>query len=176
MIFKETKLQGSYIIEVQKIGDARGFFGRSWCKREFEAQGLPAVMMQSNVALSFKKGTLRGLHYQEKPFAEAKLIRCTRGAAYDVIVDLRPDSPTYRQWTGAELTHDNCHMIYAPEGFAHGYLTLEDNTEMSYSASQFYEPRAECGIRYDDPAFGIKWPADILVVSDKDKGWPDYTG
>jgi len=176
MIFRETKLKGSFIIEVRKIADERGFFGRSWCKKEFIAQKLSVEMAQANIAFSFKKGTLRGMHYQQEPFAEAKLVRCTRGAAYDVILDLRPDSPTYRQWIGTELTQDNYHMIYAPEGFAHGYLTLEDNTEMSYSVSQFYAPEAERGIRYDDPAFGIAWPADIRVVSDKDKGWPNYDG
>ena len=174
MIFRETKLEGSFIIEVRKIADERGFFGRSWCKREFNAQKLSAEMAQANIAFSFHKGTLRGLHYQQEPFAEAKLVRCTRGAAYDVILDLRPDSPTYGQWIGTELTQDNYHMIYAPEGFAHGYLTLEDDTEMSYSVSQFYAPEAERGIRYDDPAFGIAWPADIRLVSDKDKGWPNY--
>ena len=176
MIFRETNLKGAYVIEVQKIADARGFFGRAWCKREFGEHGLTAAMMQANIAFSYIRGTLRGLHYQGQPFAEAKLVRCTRGAAYDVIVDLRPDSPTYRQWMGTELSQENYRMIYAPEGFAHGYLTLADNTEMSYSVSQFYAPEAERGIRYDDPAFGITWPADIQVVSDKDKGWPDYLG
>jgi dTDP-4-dehydrorhamnose 3,5-epimerase len=176
MIFRETKLRGSYIIEVQKYGDERGFFGRSWCVREFEAKGIPAAMVQANIACSAKKGTLRGLHYQERPFSEGKLIRCTNGSAYDVIVDLRPSSATYRQWIGAELTHDNYHMLFVPEGFAHGYLTLEDNTEMYYMVSQFYTPEAERGIRYDDPFFGIRWPVDIKVISAKDKGWPDYTG
>ncbi|NJD57130.1 MAG: dTDP-4-keto-6-deoxy-D-glucose epimerase, partial [Nitrospirae bacterium] len=133
MIFRETKLKGAFVIEVRKISDARGFFGRSWCTREFEAQGIPVSMMQANIAFSFKKGTLRGLHYQERPFGEAKLVRCTRGAAYDVIVDLRPDSPTCRQWFATELTQDDYQMVYAPEGFAHGYLTLSDHTEMTYS-------------------------------------------
>jgi dTDP-4-dehydrorhamnose 3,5-epimerase len=158
MIFRETKLRGSYIIEIQKYSDERGFFGRSWCAREFEANGIPAAMVQANISCSVKKGTLRGLHYQEKPFSEAKLIRCTKGSAYDVIVDLRPDSATYRQWIGTELIRDNYHMFFVPEGFAHGYLTLEDNTEMSYMVSQFYTPEAERGIRYDDPLFGIRWP------------------
>jgi dTDP-4-dehydrorhamnose 3,5-epimerase len=174
VIFRETKLKGAYVIEVQKIGDARGFFGRSWCRREFGEHGLTAEMMQSNIGFSTQKGTLRGLHYQEQPFAEAKLVRCTRGAAYDVIVDLRPDSPTCRQWFGTELTQDNYQMMYVPEGFAHGYLTLEDNTEMTYSVTQFYSPEAERGIRYDDPAFDIIWPMDIRVISDKDRSWPAH--
>lgn len=176
MIFKDTKLEGARVIELEKRGDERGFFARSWCKGEFEAHGLNAVLKQANIAFNIKKGTLRGLHYQEKPFAEAKLIRCTRGSAYDVIVDLRPDSATYKEWLGVELTQDNYKMVYVPEGFAHGYLTLEDSTEMCYSVSQFYSPGSELGVRYDDRTFGIEWPIDIRVISDKDRGWSDYSG
>lgn len=174
MIFTETELQGAYIVEVHQVADRRGFFGRAWCSREFAEHGLQTTMVQANIAFSAKRGTLRGLHFQHKPFSEAKLVRCVRGAAYDVVVDLRPDSPSFLQWVGIELTQDNYQMIYAPEGCAHGYLTLADDTEMTYSVSQFYEPAAESGVRYDDPAFGIAWPEEIRVVSGKDRGWPLY--
>jgi dTDP-4-dehydrorhamnose 3,5-epimerase len=175
MIFTETALKGAFTVEIQKIEDPRGFFARLWCKKEFQAHGLKANWVQANIALSEKRGTLRGLHYQIAPFEEAKLIQCIRGAIFDVIVDLRPDSPTYLRWHGVELTADNHKMIYVPEGFAHGYQTLTDDTVVTYPVSQFYTPGSEGGIRWNDPAFGIAWPiTDDLILSEKDKHWPDF--
>jgi dTDP-4-dehydrorhamnose 3,5-epimerase len=176
MIFTETKLKGAYIIELQKIEDARGFFARGWCQNEFEAHDLVPRVVQANVSHNKKRGTLRGMHYQVAPYAETKLVRCTRGALYDVIIDLRPDSETYKQWIGVELTADNYKMLYVPEGFAHGFITLEDDTDAFYQVSQFYTPGAERGARYNDPTFHIEWPTEIQVISDKDKNWPDYAG
>ena len=172
MIFKETKLKGAYILEIEPIKDERGFFARSWCKREFEEKGLKAEIAQINVSHNPKKGTLRGLHYQVSPHEETKLIRCTKGALYDVIVDMRPESPTFKQWFGVELTAENHKMLYVPEGFAHGYLTLTDDVEASYQVSEFYTPGAEKGIRWDDPEFNIEWPVPIAVISEKDKNQP----
>jgi dTDP-4-dehydrorhamnose 3,5-epimerase len=174
VIFTETKLKDSYILEIKKMEDARGFFGRSWCQKEFEEHGLVPCVVQANVSYNKKKGTLRGMHYQIAPYEETKLVRCTRGALYDVIIDLRPDSPTYKQWLGVELTADNYKMLYVPKGFAHGFITLEDNTEATYQVSQFYTPGAEGGIRYNDPLFGIEWPVEVTVISDKDKSWANY--
>ena len=175
MIFKETKLKDAYLIEIEKLEDRRGFFARAWCQREFEAHGLVSRIVQANISYNRKKGTLRGLHYQVAPYAETKLVRCTRGAIYDVIIDLRPDSPTYMQWLGVELTAENYKMLYVPEGFAHGFQTLADETEVTYQVSQFYTPGAEGGVRYNDPAFGIEWPLAVQVISDKDQNWPDYS-
>ncbi len=175
MIFEETKLRGAYLIKLQELADDRGFFARSWCQREFEQRGLVAHVVQANLSFNRKKGTLRGMHYQLAPYEETKLVRCTRGAIYDVIIDLRPRSATYRQWIGAELTDANRHMLFVPEGFAHGFQSLADNTEVSYQVSQFYTPGAEQGARYDDPAFGISWPLDVRMISDKDARWPDYS-
>jgi dTDP-4-dehydrorhamnose 3,5-epimerase len=174
VIFKETKLQGAYLIQLKELVDDRGFFARTWCQREFDEMGLVARIVQANMSFNHKKGTLRGMHYQVSPYEETKLIRCTRGAIYDVIVDLRADSPTYCQWIGAELTADNHHMLFVPEGFAHGFQTLKDDTEVTYQVSQFYTPGAERGARYDDTAFGIDWPIPVSAISDKDKGWPVY--
>jgi dTDP-4-dehydrorhamnose 3,5-epimerase len=175
MIFTETKLKGAYVIELEKIGDDRGFFSRVWCQKEFEAQGLVARIAQANTSFNKIKGTLRGLHYQRPPYEEVKIMRCVRGAIYDVIVDLRPSSPTYMQWVGVELTQDNYKMLYVPENFAHGYQTLTDDAEVFYPTSQFYTPQAEAGVRWNDPAFAIEWPQpDPPVISEKDKSWPDY--
>lgn len=174
MKFTETRLKGAFIIEIEKLSDERGFFARSWCRKEFEAHGLTIQVVQANVSYNLKKGTLRGMHYQIAPYQECKLIRCTRGAIYDVIIDLRPDSPTYRKWTGVELTADNYTMFFVPEDFAHGFQTLTDETEITYQVSQFYTPGSEKGIRFDDPAFGIQWPLEITVISDKDSAWPDF--
>jgi dTDP-4-dehydrorhamnose 3,5-epimerase len=174
MIFRETKLKDVYIIEITEFQDERGFFARAWCRKEFEEHGLNAVLVQSNIGFSKKKGTLRGMHYQVSPYAEAKLVRCTRGVIYDVAIDLRPSSPTYKQWLGVELTAENHKMLYVPEGFAHGYQTLADNTEISYQTSQFYAPQAARGVRYNDPAFGITWPLAVEAISDADKHWPDF--
>ena len=174
MKFNEAKLNGAFIIEIEKLSDERGFFARSWCRKEFEDHGLISRLVQTNVSYNRKKGTLRGMHYQIAPYQECKLIRCTRGAIYDVIIDLRPDSETYKQWTGVKLTADNYSMLYVPEDFAHGFLTLTDNTEITYQVSQFYTPGSEKGIRFDDPAFNIQWPLEVVVISDKDRTWPDF--
>jgi dTDP-4-dehydrorhamnose 3,5-epimerase len=174
MIFTETRLKGAYIIEIKKISDDRGFFGRSWCKREMEEHGLNGNVVQSNTSLSKEKGTIRGMHYQKHPYEETKLMRCTKGAIYDVIIDLRKDSPTFKQWIGVELSEDNYRMLYVPEKFAHGFITLTDNAEVTYLVTQFYTPGAEAGIRFDDPNFDIKWPIPVNVVSDKDLAHPDF--
>jgi dTDP-4-dehydrorhamnose 3,5-epimerase len=174
MIFTETRISGAFLLEIKKIEDDRGFFGRSFCKKELEEHGLNGNIVQANTSMSRKKGTIRGLHYQVEPYHEAKLIRCTRGRVFDVIVDLRPGSPTYLQWFGAELTPDNYRMVYVPGNFAHGYLSLEDNSEVYYNVTEFYTPGSEKGIRYNDPALNIEWPIPVEIVSEKDKSWPDY--
>lgn len=174
MIFTETKLKGAYIIDIKRIEDQRGFFGRGWCQEEFETHGLNPRTVQMNVGFSITKGTLRGMHFQMAPWEEAKLARCTLGAIYDVIIDLRPDSPTHKQWLGVELTADNRRMLYIPEGCAHGYQTLTDNAEMYYLTTQFYAAEFAAGVRYNDPSFGIEWPISIEVISEKDEIWPDY--
>jgi dTDP-4-dehydrorhamnose 3,5-epimerase len=176
MIFKETRLKGAFIVEMEPIRDNRGFFARAWCQREFEARGLIPCFVQNNITFSPKRGTLRGLHYQIPPHEEVKLVRCTRGAIYDVIVDLRPESPTYMQWLGTELTPENRKMIYISGGFAHGYQILMDDTEVFYQVGTFYAPEYERGMRWNDPAFKIDWPINPpLVLSEKDKRWPDYS-
>ena len=174
MIFTETKLAGAYLIELEKRGDERGFFARAWCRNEFEQHGLVSRLVQVNLSSNNKAGTLRGMHYQKAPDEETKLIRCTRGALYDVIIDLRPDSPTYKEWLGVELTAGNHRMLYVPKNFAHGFQTLEDDTEAIYQVSQFYAPQSEGGVRWNDPAFGIEWPLPAQVISDKDQNWPDF--
>ncbi len=175
MIFTETKLKGVYVVEIKRIEDHRGFFGRAFCQNEFKAQGLNPMMVQMNVGFSHKKGTWRGLHFQRAPWAEAKFIRCTQGAIYDISVDLRPDSPTHKQWIGVELTAENRKMVYVSEGFAHGYLALADNSEMYYQTTQFYAPEFATGIRYNDPAFGITLPIPVEVISEQDLKWADYS-
>jgi dTDP-4-dehydrorhamnose 3,5-epimerase len=175
VIFKETHLKGAFIVEPERIEDTRGFFARAWCKNEFDTHGLNSRFVQCNISFNKNRGILRGMHYQATPHEEIKLVRCTKGAIYDAIVDLRQGSPTYLKWIGVELTEQNHKMLYVPEGFAHGYQTLSDNTEVFYQVSQFYSPESERGVRWDDPAFGIKWPEiDNLVISEKDKNWPDY--
>jgi dTDP-4-dehydrorhamnose 3,5-epimerase len=172
MIFRETPLKGAFIIDIERIEDKRGFFAEAWCQKEFEANGLVSRMVRTNISFNRKRGTLRGMHYQVPPYEEIKLVRCTRGAIYDVIIDLRPDSPTYRMWTGEELTAENHRMLYVPERFAHGFLTLEDTTEITYQVSQFYSPESARGVRYDDPLFGIEWPLQVEVISNQDLRWP----
>lgn len=174
MIFTQTKLEGAFIIDIEPRQDERGFFARSLCRNEFDAQGLNAAMVQMNLGFSHRKGTLRGMHFQTPPFAEVKLIRCTRGAIYDVIIDLRPDSPTRTQWVGVELSDQNRRMVYVPEGFAHGYITLMDDTEMVYQTTQFFSKDHATGVRFNDPAFQIDWPIPAVVVSEQDGNWPDY--
>ena len=176
MIFTPTKLAGAFIIDLKKIEDDRGFFARTFCLNEFKEQGIDIEIRQANTNLSAKKGTIRGMHYQNHPYEEDKVVRCTKGALFDVIIDLRKDSPTYKQWIGVELTENNHRALLVPKGFAHGFLTLEDNTEANYLVSQFYTPGAEAGIRYNDPQFGIEWPFEPVVVSEKDANHPDYQG
>lgn len=175
MIFVETNLTGAFIIEPERLEDERGFLARTWCQHQFEAHGLDSQLVQCSISFNKKKGTLRGMHYQVAPYEEARLVRCTMGAIYDVIIDLRPHSPTFRNWISTELTEENRRMLYIPEGFAHGFLTLEDNTEVFYQMSEFYHPEFARGTRWDDPAFGIEWPTDITVISDKDREYPDFT-
>ena len=175
MKFKETPLKGAYIVDPEPSEDERGFFARTWDQREFEAHGLNPRLVQCSVSFNSNKGTLRGMHYQAEPYEEAKLVRCTMGAIYDVIIDLRPDSPTLKQWVGEELTADNYRMLYAPEGFAHGFLTLRDRTEVFYQMSQVHVPASARGVRWDDPAFGIDWPIPVEVISDRDKNYPNFT-
>jgi len=175
MKFVETPLAGAYIVEIEPRGDERGFFARTYCAKEFAEHGLSTQIAQANMAVSATAGTLRGMHFQMAPNAEIKLIRCTRGSLFDVIVDLRPGSATYRQWFGIELAAGGHQMVYVPEQFAHGYLTLEDSTEITYQVSEFYAPGAEQGIAWDDPAVEIEWPLQPKVISDKDQAWPALT-
>lgn len=172
MIFREVKLPGAYIIEPELIEDERGFFARTWGQEDFAARGLNPQIVQCNSSLNKRTGTLRGMHYQVSPHEEAKLVRCTAGAIYDVIVDLRPDSPTRGQWLGVELTARNRLMMYVPEGFAHGFQTLEDNSEVFYQVSAYFHPESARGVRWDDPAFGIEWPLAISVISERDRSHP----
>lgn len=174
MIFHETKLSGVFEIHLEPMGDERGFFARSWCQNEFERHGLMAVTLQCNISFNEKKGTLRGLHYQAVPHSEAKLIRCTRGSLYDVVVDLRPQSPTFRQWVGVVLSAENRLMIHVPEGLAHGFITLEDKTELHYQMSELYYPELSRGVRWDDPAFRIEWPSKVEVISERDRSYPNF--
>jgi dTDP-4-dehydrorhamnose 3,5-epimerase len=174
MIFTETQLKGAYIIDLKRIEDARGFFARGFCQNEFKQFNLNPNLVQLNIGFSHVKGTVRGMHFQKAPWTEAKLVRCTKGAIFDVIIDLRPASPTHKQWLGIELTEDNRRMLYVPEGFAHGYQTLVDNTEMYYQTSQFYAPEFATGVRYDDPAFGITLPLPVSIISTQDQNWAPY--
>ena len=175
MIFEETRLPGAYIIQLEPIRDNRGFFSRVFCQREFEALDLTTEFVQANMTYSMEKGTLRGLHYQIRPHKEVKLVHCPQGAIYDVILDMRPDSPTYLEWVSVELTAENRKMLYIPGEFAHGYQTLADDTEVFYQVAQFYAPDFERGIRWDDPTFQIEWPETSRpILSEKDKAWPDF--
>lgn len=174
LIFAEIELNGAFLIEPERIEDKRGFFARSWCKREFDQHGLKTEFVQCNISFNRKRGTLRGMHYQSAPYEETRLVRCTKGAIYDVIIDLRPDSQTFLEWFSIELTEDNRKMLYIPEGFAHGFLTLKDNTEVFYQMSKFYAPGHAKGVRWNDPAFNIMWPIDVKVISQKDKKIPDF--
>jgi len=175
MIFRETPLHGAYVLELEQRADERGFFARTFCANEFTAHGLKPTVAQANVSYNHHAGTMRGMHYQLPPAAETKLVRCTRGAIYDVIIDLRPESPSYLQHFGVELTEHNRLALYVPELFAHGYLTLTDDAEVIYQVGEFYTPGYERGIRYDDPAFGIEWPAPITLTSNKDQFWPAFS-
>jgi dTDP-4-dehydrorhamnose 3,5-epimerase len=176
MKFTETLLKGAFVVELAPMSDARGFFARTYCAREFEEHGLKPAVAQANLSFNHKRGTLRGMHYQLPPAAETKLVRCTAGAIFDVIVDLRPGSPTYLQHVGVELTADNRKALYVPELFAHGYITLTDGAEVVYQVGEFYTPGYERGLRYDDPTLGIAWPVAIDIISDKDARWAPYEG
>lgn len=171
MVFTETKLKGAFIIDMERREDNRGFFARAFCQKEFAAHGLKQNIAQANVAFNRKRGTLRGMHFQIPPAAETKLVRCTRGAIIDIIVDLRPESPTYLDHVAVELTADNHRALYVPERFAHGYQVLRDSTETSYQVGEFYTPGLEGGLRYDDPGLRLQWPLPVTEISEKDTKW-----
>jgi dTDP-4-dehydrorhamnose 3,5-epimerase len=175
MKFTETALSGSYIIEIDKLNDGRGFFGRSWCSGEMKQHGLKEDIAQINTSRSKHKGTLRGLHYQVAPYQECKMIRCTRGAIFAFIVDLRPSSSTFLQWFGTELTEDNHKSLYSPEGFAQGFITLVDDSEITYLTTRPYAPGYDWGVRWNDPQIQVQLPINVVAISDKDKNWPDFT-
>ena len=174
MRFTETKVAGAFLFEPEPIADERGFFARTWCREEFADNGLTGELAQANISFNHRKGTLRGLHYQAAPHAEAKLIRVTRGAIWDLALDLRRDSPTYLAWFGAELSDANRHMLYVPEGCAHGFLTLTDDAEVAYQMSAPFAPPAARGVRFDDPAFAIEWPGEVVVINERDRTYPDF--
>jgi dTDP-4-dehydrorhamnose 3,5-epimerase len=171
MIFSDTKLAGAFIIDIERREDSRGFFSRVFCQNEFAQHGLKPLIAQANVAFNHERGTLRGMHFQYPPMAETKLVRCTRGAILDIIVDLRPESPTFLQHVGVELTADNHRSLYVPERFAHGYQVLEDNTETSYEVGEFYAPAEEGGLHYADPQLSLEWPLPVTQISPKDAAW-----
>ncbi|HRW07725.1 MAG TPA: dTDP-4-dehydrorhamnose 3,5-epimerase [Caldilineaceae bacterium] len=175
MLFQPTKLADAYVIDLQKHEDERGFFARSWCRNEFVEQGLDPNLVQCNISFNKKAGTMRGMHFQMEPHAETKLVRCTSGAIYDVIVDVRPESSTFLQWIGVTLSAENRTMLYVPKGFAHGFQTLVDNTEVFYQMSEFYAPGYAAGFRWDDPLFAIPWPQPVTVISTKDEAYPNCT-
>lgn len=174
MIFRESKLQGVFEIHLEPQPDERGFFARAWCEKEFEAHGLNPRLVQCNVSFNRRKGTLRGVHYQMPPHAEAKLVRCTKGSIYDVVVDLRRESATFKGWIAAVLTAMNHNMICVPEGCGHAFLTLEDETEVFYQMSEFYDAESARGVRWDDPAFQIVWPGEVEVISERDRTYPNF--
>jgi dTDP-4-dehydrorhamnose 3,5-epimerase len=174
MLFHETKLPGVFEIHLEPHLDDRGFFARSWCQKEFDAHGLNPKLVQCNVSFNTRKGTLRGMHFQTQAHAEAKVVRCTRGAIYDVVLDLRPSSPAYRNWIAVLLTATNRHMVYVPEGCGHGFLTLEDETEIFYQMSEFYDAESAHGVRWNDPAFRIEWPEKVNVISQRDEAYPPF--
>jgi dTDP-4-dehydrorhamnose 3,5-epimerase len=174
VIFRELSLKGSFLIDLEKREDERGFFARTFCKREFEAHGLLTEFVQCNISFNKRKGTLRGMHFQAPPFAEAKLIRCTRGSLFDAIIDLRPSSPTFKQHFTVRLSADGASMLYVSEGFAHGFQTLEDNTEVFYQMSQFHAPDFARGVRWNDPAFGIAWPPADRIIVERDQRYADF--
>lgn len=174
MIFTTTALQGATLIDIERREDDRGYFARTFCEREFAAHGLPNRMVQSNVSLTRRKGTLRGMHYQAPPHGEEKLVRCARGSVWDVIIDLRPESPTYCRWIGVELSETNGRMLFVPKNFAHGFVALTDDAVVNYQISEFYAPGYERGARHDDPAFGIEWPVPVTDMAERDRAWPTF--
>jgi dTDP-4-dehydrorhamnose 3,5-epimerase len=174
MIFNETIIKGSYVVDIKKIGDSRGFFGRAFCEKEFSEIGISAKISQANLSRTSLKGTIRGMHFQTKPYEEMKAVRCIRGSLFDVVLDLRPESETYLKWFGLELTQDNHTMLIIPEGCGHGFQTLQNDTEAFYLVSSEYSAEHESGYRWNDPAFNIKWPMEVREISDKDKNWKDF--
>ena len=174
MIFKPLPISGAYVIEIERFEDKRGFFARAWSDKEFEEKGLFGKFVESNISFSRHKGTLRGMHFQASPFEQVKLVRCTAGAIYDVIIDLRKDSPTYKHYAGVELSAENELMLYVPGEFAHGFQTLKPNTEVFYMVSKYYAPESAGGIRWDDPAIGIQWPEDQRTILERDLAYPDF--
>jgi dTDP-4-dehydrorhamnose 3,5-epimerase len=174
MIFRKTKLKGAFMIEPERQEDERGFLARTFCQEEFKAHGLNPNLVQCSISFNKKKGTLRGMHYQVAPYQEAKLVRCTQGSVYDVIIDLYPDSLTFKKWVAVELTAENRRMLYIPKGFAHGFQTLEDNTEVFYQMSEFYHPGYARGLRWNDRLLGIEWPIADPILSDRDGSYPDF--
>ncbi len=174
MIFGVTEIEGARLIDIAPHADERGFFARTWCREELAAAGLDADLVQENLSYNRRRGTLRGMHFQRAPHAETKIVRCIRGAILDVIVDLRPDSPSYLRWEGFELTADNRRALYIPKGLAHGFQTLSDDAEVGYHMSAFHAPEAAAGHRYDDPAFGVVWPLPVSVISPRDLAWPSF--
>ena len=174
MIFTEAPIPGAYVIDPERLEDERGFFARTWCQREFKTHGLNTELAQCSISYNRRKGTLRGMHYQVTPHAEARLVRCTSGAIYDVIADLRPESKTFKRWFSIELTADNRRLLYIPVGLAHGFLTLRNDTEVFYQMSEFYSPESARGVRWDDPVFGFEWPEIIQVISERDRSYPDF--
>ncbi len=174
MKFIKTTLNDAYVIEPEKRSDERGFFARVFCLNEFKDQGLDINIVQANVNFSVHKGTLRGMHYQNAPYQEDKIVRCTKGSVFDVIIDIREDSSTFKKWFGIELSENNHKALFVPKGFAHGFVTLEDNSEVNYLVTQFYTPSAEGGVRYNDPEFKIEWPIKPIIISDKDANHPDF--
>jgi dTDP-4-dehydrorhamnose 3,5-epimerase len=175
MIFKETQLAGAFVIELEKFEDERGFFALSWSRRAFAKRGLESELAECYISFNRKKGTLRGMHYQVEPHGQAKLVRCTMGSIYDVIIDLRRESPTFKQWVGLELSAENLRMLYVPKDFAHGFQTLEDETEVFYQMSDVYAPESGNGVRWDDPAFRIQWPEGERIILERDRNFPDFT-
>jgi dTDP-4-dehydrorhamnose 3,5-epimerase len=174
MRFNPTNLAGAYVIGPEPASDERGFFARTWCQNEFADKGLNPNLVQCNISYNKARGTLRGMHYQKAPHAEAKLIRCAQGAVYDVIIDLRSDSNTFTQWFGVELTAENRKALYVPEGFAHGFISLKDDTEVLYQMSEFFHAESTNGLRWDDPVFAIQWPIDVKVISERDQNYQDF--
>jgi dTDP-4-dehydrorhamnose 3,5-epimerase len=174
MTFVETSIPGVYEIRINAIPDERGFFARTWCRNEFEEHGLESVLLQCNISYNARKGTLRGMHSQAAPFGESKLVRCTQGAIYDVVLDLRPQSPSFKKWIAVTLTGENRNMVYVPKGCAHGFLTLQDQTEVFYQMSEVYNAESARGVRWDDPAFHISWPEKVEVISERDRSYPDF--
>jgi len=174
MRFIPTHLAGAYLIEPETVSDERGFFARTWCRNEFAGKGLNPNLVQCNISYNKARGSARGMHYQKVPHAETKLVKCTQGAVYDVIIDLRSGAKTFTQWFGVELTAENRKALYVPEGFAHGFITLKDDTEVSYQMSEFFHAECAAGVRWDDPVFAIQWPIDVKVISERDQNYPDF--